>query len=229
MSRGTAAPRQQPRAPEIDPDSGEGREIGMSDRMQGGPSPIPGGAVHVVNAPTVRQKTPAPDAPPEIKPINAHGVMPGTATTRDRADLERGTNGHNPPKAHYQPSGDPPPPPVPVVIVEQGDPGGSYRSSAPHSFLVPGNTSDMTRLCGRDQSRRYLYVLNEDATHSARFAQRPTDLVIQDATGKTIGGALLPAGMSSYLRLSTQDELWIVSSDTNTPRISVIQEFDQAG
>jgi hypothetical protein len=224
-----SAPRQQPRAPEVDPDSGEGREIGMSVRMQGGPSPIPGGAVHVTNAQVHRQKTPAPDALPEVKPINAHGVPPGSATTRDRADMERGTNGHNPPAPHYTPSGKPMPPPVPVIIVEQGDAGGSYRSSAPHSFLVPANTSDAVRLCGRDQSRKYLYILNEDATHSARFAQRHSDLVQEDNSNKTIGGALLPAAMGSYLRLATQDELWIISTDTNTPRVSVIQEFDQAG
>jgi len=224
------ARRIQPRAPvATDPESGEGRELGMSPRMQGAPSPIPGAAVHVVNPPVGRQHTPAPDAPPEVKPINAHGVPPGSATTRDRADLERGVNGHRPPAPRYETSGTPWPPPVPVVIVESGDAEGSYRAAAPRSFLVPANTSDPTRICGRDPSRRYVYILNEDATHAARFAQRPSDLQVDAVTSKTLGGALLPAAMGSYLRLGTQDELWIVATDTNTPRVSVIQEFDQAG
>lgn len=231
MNRAAGRHRQQPRAVTVDPDSAEGRELGMSDRMQGEPSPIPGGAVHVVNAETMRQHTPAPDAPPEIKPINAHGVPPGSATTRERADLERGVNGHNPPAPHLEPSGTPPPPPVPVYLVEMGDAGGTYRAAAPRNFHVPANSADPTRVCGRDASRRFVYILNEDATHAARFAQRPGDLVLDgsDPT-KTAGGALLPAGMTGYLRLGTQDELWIISADNvNTPRISVIQEFDQAG
>lgn len=221
--------RVQPRAPVVDPDSGEGRELGMSPRMQGAPSPIPGGAVHVVNAPVGRQHTPAPDAPPEIKAVNAHGVPPGSATTRDRADLERGVNGHRPPAPHFERSGDPPPMPVPVYLVEMGDDGGTYRAAAPRSFLVPANTSDPTRICGRDPLRRYVYILNEDSAHTARFAQRPSDLQVDPVSSKTLGGSLLPAAMGNYLRLGTQDELWVVSSDTNTPRVSVIQEFDQAG
>lgn len=231
MTRAQGKHRQPPRAATLDPNSPEGQGLGMSDRMQGEPSPIPGGAVHVINAEVMRQKTPAPDAPPEIKPINAHGVPPGTATTRERADLERGVNGHNPPTPHLEPSGQRPPAPVPVYLVEMGDDEGSYRAAAPHTFLAPNNTADPTRICGRDATRRYVYILNEDATHSARFAQRPSDLIIDaSAPTKTVGGSLLPAGMTSYLRLGTQDELWISSSDNvNTPRISVIQEFDTAG
>jgi hypothetical protein len=142
----------------------------------------------------------------------------------------RGVNGHNPPAPRLQPSGEPPPAPVPVYLVEMGDNEGSYRTSAPRSFLAPAaNTADPTRLCGHDPSRRYLFVLNEDATHAARIAQRPSDLTFDPVTSKTLGGALLPAAMGSYLRLGTQDELWICSVDSNTPRISVIQEFDTAG
>jgi len=231
MTRAAGKHRVQPRAVTVDPDSPQGRELGMSDRMQGTPSPIPGGAAHVVNAESMRQKTPAPDAPAEVKPINAHGVPPGTATTRERADLERGVNGHNPPAPKLEPSGQRPPAPVPVYLVEMGDEGGSYRAAAPHSFLVPaaGGTADPTRICGRDASRRYVYILNEDSAHAARFAQRPSDLQFDPVTSKTLGGGLLPAGMGSYLRLGTQDELWVISVDTNTPRVSVIQEFDQAG
>lgn len=230
MTRAAGKHRQQPRAVAVDPHSGEGRELGMSQRMQGEPSPIPGGAVHVVNAQTMRQHTPAPDAPAEIKPVNAHGVPPGTATTRERADLERGVNGHNPPAPHLEPSGHRPPSPVPVYIVEMGDDEGSYRSAAPHSFLAPAaNSADPTHVCGRDATRRYVYLLNEDSTHACRIAQRPSDLQFDPVTSKTIGGGLLPAGMTSYLRLGTQDDLWIISVDTNTPRISVIQEFDTAG
>lgn len=231
MNRAAGKHRQQPRTVAVDPDSPEGQGLGMSDRMQGEPSPIPGGSVHVVNAETMRQHTPAPDAPAEVKAINAHGVPPGTATTRERADLERGVNGHNPPAPHLEASGQRPPAPVPVYLVEMGDDEGTYRAAAPHSFLVPaaGGSADPTRICGRDAGRRYVYILNEDSTHAARFAQRPSDLQFDVVTSKTLGGALLPGGMGSYLRLGTQDELWVISVDTNTPRVSVIQEFDTAG
>jgi hypothetical protein len=226
MTRAAGKARQQPRAVTVDPDSGEGREIGMSDRMQGAPSPIPGGAVHVVNAESMRQHTPAPDAPPEIKPINAHGVPPGSATTRERADLQRGTNGHSPPRPHVQPSGNPPPPPVPVYVVEMGDNGGMYRSSAPRSFLLPAASGaaagDPVRLCGREATRRRILLLNESTSSDIRFAQRPSDL-------NGGGGALLPWPGNSYLTLHTQDELWAVSADTGTPKISIIQEFDLHG
>jgi hypothetical protein len=206
----------------IDPDSGEGREIGMSDRMQGYPSPIPGGADHVVNAETMRQQVPVPDSEPEITDLNAHGVPPGSATSRERAETMRGPNTHKPPRPEYRPEGAPMPPPVPVMIVQSGDAGGTYRSSAPHSFALNASTGDPVRLCGRDQTRSHVYLLNESTSSDIRFAMNISDL----ANG---GGALLPWPSNSYLRLSTQDELWGISKDSGTPRISVIQEFDTNG
>jgi hypothetical protein len=222
VSRAAGSHRQQPRTPVIDPDAGEGREIGMSDRMQGYPSPIPGGADHVVNAETMRQQVPVPDSEPEITDLNAHGVPPGSATSRERAETMRGPNTHKPPRPQYAPEGKKMPEPVPVTIVQQGDKGGSYRSAVPHSFVLHAAGLEPVRLCGRDQSRARVLLLNESTSSDIRFAMNISDLNEGD-------GALLPWPNNSYLPLTTQDELWAISADSGTPRISVIQEFDTNG
>jgi hypothetical protein len=76
------------------------------------------------------------------------------------------------------------------------------------------------RLCGRDPNRVDIRLLNESTSSDIRFATRPADL----ATG---GGALLPWPSNSYLHLATQDELYAISADTGSPKISVIQTFEQ--
>ena len=44
------------------------------------------------------------------------------------------------------------------------------------------------------------------------------------------GGALLPAGMGSYMRFTTQDTLYALSTSTSTaPTLSVIQVFEAQG
>lgn len=207
--------------PEVDPNSPEGQGLGMSERMQGYPSPIPGGAVHVVNSATVRHPVPTPDSPPEVKPINAHGVPPGTSTSRDRADMQRGPNTHH----HSRPPQPEPPPqprpePVPVFVVEGGEQSKAYRSAAPRHLTLQASTGDAVRLCGRNPLRTRIGILNESTSSDIRFAHR-----ISDLTGG--GGALLPWPGNSYLWLHTQDELYAISKDSGTPVISIIEEYEQ--
>lgn len=210
-----------PRTPEVDPNSEQGQGLGMSDRMQGYPSPIPGGQNHVVNAETMRTAVPTPDSRPEVKPINAHGVPPGTSTSRDRAEMMRGPNTtHHRGEARPEPPGPPRPEPVPVFIVEGGEDSKAYRSAAPRHITLQASTGDAVRICGRNALRTRVGVLNESTSSDIRFAHR-----ISDLTGG--GGALLPWPGNSYLWLHTQDDLFAISKDSGTPVISIIEEYEQ--
>lgn len=220
MSRasGKHTPRR-PEVQEIDPESPEGRQLGMSPRTQGVPSAIPGGRPHIQNAPTVRQEVPIPDARPEYWDMNAHGVAPGTATTRERAEVERGPNhvyrGTHPQHEAKRER----PAPVPVTIV-QDEHRNVIRSAAPRHFTLQASTGEAVRICGRDSSRTEVHLLNESTSSDIRFAQRPSDLV-------NGGGALLPWPTNSYQKFPTQDELYAISKDSGTPTISVIQIFER--
>lgn len=203
----------------IEPNTPEGDGIGASDRMQGTPSPIPGGRVHVTNAQTVRQRTPVPESRPEIKDLNAHGVEPGTHTARDRADAMRGPNT---PKQPHIPEYSAPaigPVPVPVRVV-QDDRQRVLRTSSHRKLTVQVNTGEPVHLCGQDFNRSYVLLLNEDASNGVRIAQRPTDL-----NGGF--GTLLPANTTGYLKLDTQDELYGISNTATAATVSIIQVFEQ--
>jgi hypothetical protein len=219
MSTGRARGKHRPRGVDgVDPNSDEGRGLGMSDRMAGGPSPIPGGRVHIVNAGSVRQEVPVPDSRPEITDQNAHGVPPEAHTARERADAERGPNDFRPLVPEYAEvvRG---PEPVPVYVVQNESGPRALRSAAPRHITMQANTGDAARLCGQDFSRARVLLLNESTTSDVRFAQR-----IADLNGG--GGALLPKSTTSYLSLTTQDELYAISADSGTPQVSVIQEFE---
>lgn len=208
-------PRQPP--PAVDPDSPEGRDIGASARTQGIPSPIPGGRRHIVNQPTVIQEVPIPAPRQEYRGDNTHGVMPESYTTRERAEFIRGPNE---PKFHpirYVPPFDPERP-VPVYLVTRGS-GTRVVTSAPRHITVPA-TGDPVRLCGLDLNRRQILLLNESTSNDVRFAQRLADL-------NNGGGALLKSNVTSYLKMSTQDELWAISANGTAATVSIIQEFEQ--
>lgn len=195
----------------------EARDVGASTRTQGIPSPIPGGRPHLLNAQAMRHQVPVPDAKGEYRGVNAHGVLPGTHTTRERAEFMRGPNDLQPLTPHYRPP-EPREPVVPVRIVEQAS--SKIRSAAPHHITLQASTGEPVRLCGVDPNRVMVLLLNESQSSDARFAQLDRDL-----TGG--GGALLPWPMNSYLKIPTQDELWAISADSGTPTISIIQVFDR--
>ena len=205
---------------EIKPNTPEGRQFGISDRVQGTPSPIPGGQNHLSNAPAVRHTVPVPPSDAEIGIGNAHGVAPGTHTNAERAEMERGPNTvhRSMPRPQHTPRHERPQP-IPVVVVQDHH-NEVIRSAAPHKVTVPGTGNDPIRLCGRDVSRKSVMLLNESTTNDIRFAQRPSDL-------NNTGGALLPYPSNSYLKIDTQDELYAISATATAASISIIQIFER--
>lgn len=220
MTRSSGRQQRKPRAEDISPDSPEGRQIGLSNRVQGHPSPIPGGQNHIKNAPAVRHTVPTPPSDPEIGMGNTHGVIPGSHTNAERADAERGPNTVHAtmPRPRTHPVHERPQP-IPVFIVQDAH-NDVLRSAAPHSISVPADTADPVRLCGRDTTRAEVLLLNESTTTDVRFAQRPSDL-------NAGGGALLPWPANSYLRLRTQDELYGLSASGTAATVSVVQVFER--
>jgi hypothetical protein len=215
------------RTPQVDPESPEGRDIGMSKRTQGVPSPIPGGREHITQAPAVRREPPRPAPRPEYHGQNAHGVPPGTFTSGDRADMMRGPHDVRSPQPRYGPTKEVVPP-VPVYLVEQGSGPKPLRIAVPRHITVPGFNADPVLLCGMDSGRNLVRLLNEDASTNIRFANNLTSLLQDPGSGGTpvsIGGALLPKSMTSYLAIETGDELWaICQSASSTALVSIITE-----
>lgn len=208
-------------------DQADADAIGMSDRVAGTPSPIPGGETHLTNHQTMRQSVPVPAPKPEHRGVMAHGVPPDQHTTHERAEAMRGPNSiHDraPAPERHRKAGPPPVAPVPVTIVQAGSDIDALRTDTPRRVQVPGfGTGDPIRLCGRNAHRDNLLLLNEDATHHVRFAKSLSELNLQSS------GAVLPATTSSYLRLRTQDELWAIGDSTSAVYVSIIEEFDRAG
>jgi hypothetical protein len=220
MSRASGRRQREPRADEIKPGTPEGRQLGLSARVQGHPSPIPGGQNHRSNAPAIRHTVPTPPSDPEIGMGNAHGVIPGSHTNAERADAERGPNTVHatmprprPPEHRDRPQ------PIPVFIVEDAH-RDVVRSAAPHNITVPASGSDPVRLCGRDGTRAEVLLLNESTTTDVRIGQRPSDL-------NNGGGGLLPWPSNSYLKLKSQDELYAVSASATAAVVSIIQVFER--
>jgi hypothetical protein len=225
MSR--AAGRNQQRKPTKDdvkqadairPGTPEAAQFGISDRVQGHPSPIPGGQKHLSNAPSVRHTVPVPPSDPEIYMGNAHGVAPGSHTNADRADLQRGPNTVHPPRPSPSTRVEKPLP-IPVFLVEDHN-RNTVRSAAPYHITVPGNTADPVRLCGRDPGRTAVLLLNESTAQNVRFAQTLRDLT-------NGGGALLPWPTNSYQKIETQDELYALSTSGTAATVSIIQVFEK--
>jgi len=221
MTRSKGRQQRQPTAQDVKPGTPEGRQLGLSDRVQGHPSPIPGGRPHIKNAPAIRHTVPTPASDPEIGMGNAHGVVPGTHTNAERADAERGPNTVHAtmPRPVHRPVHEKPAP-IPVFLVEDGR-DDVIRSAAPRTLTVPGSgTADPVRLCGRDTTRSEVMILNESTSTDIRIAQRPSDL-------NAGGGALIPWPSNSYVKIKTQDELYAVSATATNAACSVIQIFER--
>lgn len=185
------------REPAFDPDSPEGRDIGASKLTQGVPSPIPGGRTHIANAATVRQRTPVPDAKPEYRGTLAHGVPPGSYTTRERADAMRGNpNHHEPLRPHYTDPNPDLPLPVPVYVVEPGQGSRPLFTLASDVFTVPVTGSAPIRIAARDATRSHILLMVETAAGTAAVVtnnQASTTTAAQASTAlalPTVGEAI---------------------------------------
>lgn len=219
MTRSKGRQQRQPTTEDIKPGTPEGRQLGLSPRVQGHPSPIPGGRPHISNAPAIRHTVPAPASDPEIGMGNAHGVVPGSHTNAERAEGERGPNTVHAPRPQHRPVHDKPPP-IPVFVVQDAS-NNVIRSAAPRTVTVPGTgTADPIRLCGRDGTRSEVMILNESTSTDIRIGQRPSDL-------NNGGGALIPWPSNSYIKIKTQDELYAVSATATAAACSVIQIFER--
>lgn len=228
---GRAQGRKMPRPVTVDPDGPEGREIGMSSRTVAAPSPIPGGETHIVNYPTERQRVPVGDSPAEYGAMEAHGVPPSDETFRDRAESERGPNSHTP--ITVAPAQKPfkRPDPVPVYIVTEGAGTRPLRIATPRHISVHGFNGDPVPVVGVDDRRTKVRLMNNDSTNDIQIGTDLTALVQDSANPtKTIGGSLLPHGMTNYLDIETQDELWAIALTASTPvTLNMIIETSSPG
>lgn len=201
----------------VKPDSGEGKDIGESELLEG--HPLPGGISHLRNPETFHTKPDVGQPLPEFRGWLAHGVPPEITGVRDRT-----TEQTRPPVHHVKT--EPEPAPIPVRIVEAGN-SRTQRVTATKNFQAPQITAEPVNICGADPDRVHVLVLNEDSSHSCRIGEL-TDLAVDLANNLIVGGSLLPANMTSYLKLCTQRPLYILSTGTNSPRISVIVETEIA-
>lgn len=221
MTRG--AGRNQARHPdEVQPNTATGRDIGLSDRQTGDPSPIPGGRPHIRNYPTVRQSVPTPVPRPEFRGVMAHGVPPGPQTAHERAEAMRGPNSAHDPRPEFHDPGSPPPPPVPVYVVENPNSQATVIDSSMRRYTVPATGSEPIHLVGTNSDRVEIKLLNEDSSHNILVGYDKAS--VQNGTTSV---CTLPKSMSSYLTLPTKKDLWVISADSGTPIISAIETFER--
>jgi hypothetical protein len=198
-------------------DPGVRREEGIGE-----PRDIPGGLNHLANPPVTHGPVPTPVQEwPFRRSDLAHGVPPDEAGRQDRDPrLTGGQRG----KARMAPPEAPRATPVPVYIVEGEGGGGVIRTVSPRSIQLSAAGTFPTRVCGKNQHRVEVQLLNEDTATDIRFG-----VGVGGLTGGL--GALLPWPSNSYLTVKTQDELWAIgATGSGTPRLSVIEVFEeQAG
>jgi len=107
--------------------------------------------------------------------------------------------------------------PIPVFIVNPSSGAKSISKASLRNVTVTMG-ADPVRIVERDDSRIEVRLLNETTGAPVRMMEGPYGQV-----GKAVG-SLLPAAMSSYLHLPTEDEIWAVSDSTATANavISII-------
>lgn len=220
MSRGRG--KHDVRQPTIEPGTAAGRDIGLSDRQTGDPSPIPGGRPHIRNAPSVRQSVATPAPRPEFRGVMAHGVPPGPQTAHERAEAMRGPNSTHDPRPVFHGPGDAPPPPVPVYVVENPNSVATILDSSMRRYTVPATGSEPIHLVGTNGDRVEIKLLNEDASHNILVGYDKAS--VQNGLTSV---STLPKGMTSYLSLPTKKDLWVISADSGTPIICAIEIFER--
>ena len=94
-------------------------------------------------------------------------------------------------------------------------------------FTLPARAVEAVMICPADPGRGLVQLLNEDATHQARFGQL-RDLLYDAQNSVITGGARVPAGASSYLVFRSQDELYAVSETASAVVVSIILESEVA-
>lgn len=207
-----AAGKHGPRNPALTPE--QARELGIPTT-----GTIPGGTTHLVNPvlpPPTKPGVPAKRD--EFREDMAHGVPPDEYHHDREAPDGSPRGAYKPTYAKTEPS----PIPVPVYIVEAG--GRRQRKQATvRRVQIPAAGGEPVRVGGDDRTLIAVKLLNEGVTNATgvRFAHDIASL------SGTNAGALLPNSMTSYLKIETQSDLWLISDDSNTPYVSVVIEFEQ--
>jgi hypothetical protein len=200
--------------------------IGADIEQPGPQRDIPGGLTHLRNPQVVPQKVPVKETPPYYRGIMAHGVPPEMHAPHERDDPRLTGGVRRPAPPTKLPA--PPPSPVPVYIVEPGSAAHVRDRSAMRHITVPAAGNPPVTVCGMDPRRSLVQLLNEDATHHARFG-RLGDLAFDAQNQVVSGGARLPAGSTSYIVVKTSDQLFAVSESSTPVLLSIILEFETSG
>ncbi len=111
--------------------------------------------------------------------------------------------------------------PVAVYLVD--DPGSGSKPLRRTSFqkkTVNASGGELIRIVGKDPHRHAVRLLNETST-AIRMTFDP---------GNPSMGAMLPASMSNYLEIKTQDDIWAIADSGNAGlAVSIISEYNVPG
>ena len=184
------------------------------------PDPLPGGHEYAAKEVVTPQRVDVPPPGPYYAGGMAHGVKSpaphnGRIAPRGHERHEfRGETETLPETGHRKVE------PIPVYITE---PGAGIHPLAKTSFrqvtVVVG--ANPNAIVERNPQRVSVRFLNESAAGgTVRLKNGPDSSV----------GAVLPAAMSSYLEIKTQEQIWAVSDSAATVNgvISIIEEYKQA-
>lgn len=179
------------------------------------PHPLPGGHEYPGHTVTVPEKVDVPPNKPYYGAGMAHGVKSPEhydgriAPKHEERHDQRGENQHPPKLGPYKLE------PIPVYITERGA-GVHPLEQASYAQKTVVQNADPVPLIERDPNRKRVLLLNESA-NAVRLRMGPNSDT----------GALLPANMTNYRDIYTQDQVWAVTDSTATGDavISVILEY----
>jgi hypothetical protein len=186
MGRSAGRKSNIPRAPQPEPDTPEGDEIGLSARQDPAGSPIPGLTGNILNYETVEQKPAMPDGSfDEFRGMMAHGVPNDSGTTTERALAER--NGplaqHSPPTSPELAGDRKIPPAIPVYLTTPAAGGRPLGTLAAQRITIPASGSDPVRIAARDRDRTKMLVMVETAAGSTSISNPAPSQPAVPATG----------------------------------------------
>jgi hypothetical protein len=178
---------------------------------------LPGGKGHTVNAATPHTR---PAVKPE-RPADYHKYH-GVPSDNGLYEVPEPQIGRIPRPAPVPKVPDA----VPVYVVE-GAQARVLRTASPRHIICPASTSaEPALVCGTDQRRVRIGLLNESTNTDVRIGAAPGELVT--GPGGALGGALVPWPCNSYLWFETQDSLYAQgATGSGTPLLSVIEVFEE--